>query len=454
MTGMTRASGRDGRAAYIVGRGVCYPMLALALAGAPAAAKDSPLTVEASARVRGEAVSRDFRAGSQADRSAVLTRVNLSVVYDAGAVELGGEVQDARAHAASSGAVDEDEANALEPIQAWVRLRLSADTSLQIGRFTLDLGGRRFAARTNFRNTNNGFTGARLDTKAGPAAITAFWTMPSVRLPDDDAGIERHRVVLDRDRFGFQFFGGVATLGDAKTGAFEVTAVRLYERDAAGIDTRDRRLWGVGLRHVREPASGAFDHEVEVGVQGGRARGSSSPADVRDRRVAAGFIRAQAGYSFGGAWSPRLQLAADYASGDGRGDTLGRYDTFFGDGSFEFGPSSLYSLVARANLLSAEARVEVEPGDRTDGYLAVRPLWLARATDAFGNSGVRDPAGASGRHAGTQVEGRVRHWLVEDRLRLTGGAAWLARGRFLRDAPNAAATGDTLYGYLELSLEL
>jgi hypothetical protein len=40
---------------------------------------------------------------------------------------------------------------------------------------------------------------------------------------------------------------------------------------------------------------------------------------------------------------------------------------------------------------------------------------------------------------------------MPDRLRLEGGGAYLAKGRFLREAPSAPASGDTRFVYLSLS---
>ncbi len=114
-------------------------------------------------------------------------------------------------------------------------------------------------------------------------------------------------------------------------------------------------------------------------------------------------------------------------------------------------PSGLYGEVARANLISVETRLELEPTSRTDAYLAVRPLWLADATGSFGQTGVRDATGASGREVGTQVEARARWWAIPKRVRMAAGGVYLATGRFLRDAPNASTTGDTRYAYAEIT---
>jgi len=80
-----------------------------------------------------------------------------------------------------------------------------------------------------------------------------------------------------------------------------------------------------------------------------------------------------------------------------------------------------------------------------------RAAWLDSATDSFSSTGVRDPAGQSGKFAGHQVEGRARYWIVPRILRMDTGAAWLINGRFLRDAPNANGYGNPVYGYFDLT---
>lgn len=66
-------------------------------------------------------------------------------------------------------------------------------------------------------------------------------------------------------------------------------------------------------------------------------------------------------------------------------------------------------------------------------------------------SGLRDSTGLSGGFAGHQVEARLRHWLVQDALRLEVDALYLAKGRFLRTAPGAPRNGDTRYLSLNLT---
>jgi hypothetical protein len=193
---------------------------------------------------------------------------------------------------------------------------------------------------------------------------------------------------------------------------------------------------------------------MEVMLQAGSAVASLVPADTHRRAVRAWALHAEIGHSFTATLAPRVAVQWDYASGDDADpDRLTRFDPLYAARRFEFGPSGLYGPVMRANLMSAAVRMEVTPTARLDGFIAWRPLWLARRTDEFGNSGIVDRTGRSGRFAGHQVEARLRYWLVPGRVRFDGGVAVLAKGRFLRDAPGARANGDTHYGYTDLSFD-
>ena len=49
------------------------------------------------------------------------------------------------------------------------------------------------------------------------------------------------------------------------------------------------------------------------------------------------------------------------------------------------------------------------------------------------------------------MEGRVRYWIVPSRLRFEFDGLLLAKGRFLRDAPNATAGKWTRYTSFNLT---
>lgn len=420
------------------------------LAAFPAEAKDG-LRADATFRARVEAIDGQPRATGAHSDAALLLRTNIFAEYTTGPLAIGGELVDSRSYfEAADSSVSTSEVNTLEPLQAYVRYAPAKSARLQVGRFTMDLGSRRLIARNGFRNTINGFTGARLDLGApDDTSATLFWMLPQTRLPADRRRIADNAVELDRERTALQIFGAFVTRKATARDAVELYAYRLAERDAPDFATRDRRLVTVGARARRLPAAGYFDYDVEGAYQTGTQRNSLSANDRTDHDVAAGFFQASIGYSFATAWSPRFAAGYDYASGD-RGDAaFNRFDTLFGARSADFGPTSLMGAVARANLSSPSIRLELTPDKRWDGQFTLRGLWLASATDSFGGTGVRDPSGASGRHAGTQFDARVRHWLIPKRFRLAVGGVVLAKGRFLRDAPNAPATGDTHYGYVE-----
>jgi hypothetical protein len=87
-----------------------------------------------------------------------------------------------------------------------------------------------------------------------------------------------------------------------------------------------------------------------------------------------------------------------------------------------------------------------------DAFVGYRALWLADRRDAFSTTGVRDAGGNSGNFAGHQFDSRVRWWLVPGRLRFEADAVLLAKGGFLRRAPNAGAGKTTRYGSVNLSV--
>lgn len=421
---------------------------------APARAEDGKLTLEATIRIRGEAVDNQFRPGVVDSDAALFFRSNLFGEYSIGPVRIGAEVQDSRVYfERRHGSIGTNEVNALEPIQAYVAIDLAPRTTLQLGRFTIDLGSRRLVARPIFRNSSTSFTGARFDWKSTDCdKLTAFWTMPQTRLPEDSDGVHDNRFALDRERGARQLFGAIATRANILGGTAELYSYRLVERDAPGFATRNRRLWTSGIHFARAAKRGRIDYDVEADWQTGTTRLSTAATDLVDHRVSAWLVHGTIGRTFAGSWTPRIAINADYASGDTAASHYSRFDTLFGDTVFEFGPPNLYGAVTRSNLVSVELRAEAKPNKRIELLVGIRALWLASATDSFANTGVRDPAGNAGQYAGTQAETRIRYWLRPDRIRVSAGMATLLKGRFLRTAANAPATGDTHYGFLETIL--
>ncbi|MCP9222365.1 alginate export family protein [Erythrobacter sp. LQ02-29] len=448
---------------------------ALALASTPALAQNAPagdtawtlqdaigdpdnLEVSGSARVRYEALHNQFRPALDRNDDLVTLRFTLAARYDAGPVEVGAELQDSRAYFGDTGSsVGTGEVNAVELIQAYLAADLGqpfgagSEARLTAGRFTMDLGSRRLVGRNNFRNATNAFTGVRFDAKGSGGKLTAFVTMPQQRLPSDKASILDNEVEWDHEGTDLLFWGAFGSFSKLLGGAdLEAYFYGLDEDDRPGVATRDRRLYTPGFRLVRAPAKGQADCELEYAHQFGSISDSTAVNAPR-RDVSANFAHAALGYRFAAKWQPRVALEYDFASGDGSGRDYGRFDSLYGPRRSDFGPTGIYGPLGRSNIHAPGVRLEAAPSRLLDGFVSYRALWLDSASDSFANTGVRDPSGRAGRFAGHQVEGRVRYWFVKDLLRLDTGAAVLFDGPFLRDAPNAPRSGDTLYGYVDLT---
>lgn len=468
-------------------RGVSWPswrrggvvratMLATFAAGAtPAFAEDANplhklvgapdnLVLRGSFRERTEVIDGQFRPTAAEHDFLQSFRTIIFAEYDAGPLRIGGEIRDARGYAQDrNSSASVGEINTLEPVQAYVALDLDdvggkgARGLLSVGRYTFETGAGRLIGRADFPNGVNSYTGALLDWRsANKDRLVLFWSMPSTRLPKTADGLRHNRVEWDRARDAVQFFGGY--FGKAKLpGRFsgEVYLYDLAERDSTDQPTRNRHLVTYGTRMFRPQAAGKLDFEVEVARQTGHARDSASAADVTNRDVKAHLVHAEIGRKpSGGGWMPRLSLHADYASGDDRDPRkITRFDSLYGAARVDFGPTALFGAVNRTNLLSGGIRADFAPSKRLDGFVMFRELWLDQATDSFASTGIRDRKGLSGRYAGAQVEARARYWIVPKRLRIESGGAYLAKGRFLRAAPNAQASGDTRYAYLDLGVE-
>jgi len=433
--------------------------LAALLFPIPAFADDA-LSLSGSTRVRYENIEGQPRVGFNDTDDLLSVRTILTGDYRTGNWRFEAELYDSRAYSSDSGTpLTTADVNALELVQASIRYDASdafgpgTKLNVQAGRFMLNLGSRRLIAADDFRNTTNGYTGVRADIDLGDGlSTTLVYTLPQVRLPDDGSDLMNNRVKMDRENFDLVLWGGlVAQQLASKRGIVELSFYHLGERDSNALATRDRSLSTGGVRIYRDPAPGSISYESETIYQFGSISASFAPAAPK-LDVSAWFTHFELGYSFARAWAPHVSLEFDYASGDGRGAKFGRFDTLFGMRRSDFAPSGLYSAVGRSNLVASGVRLEVTPSKRIDAFAAYRALWLASRYDSFATTGVRDITGSSGRFAGNQVEARLRYWLVPKRLRLEWSGLFLAKGQFLKTAPNTPDSGNTLYNALNATI--
>lgn len=445
----------------------------LAVGLSPASAEDKPwrldealktpdwLTVSGSQRTRYESLDGQFRAGGSGGDQLLTLRNILKVEAKFDKVRFVGELWDVRNYLADTGTtVGSGEANALEPVQAYVAVDIGdvfgegSKTEILGGRFATNIGSRRLVGLNNFRMTTNAFTGVMSTTAfASGDQLIALYTLPQRRQPSARADRIDNKIELDDESFDQRFWGVHYTrkkfFGDVSG---ELFAFGLNERDDAGFNTANRDIVTPGGRLFSKSAAGKPDIEIEGGYQFGERRATTSASDTTDLDVKAAYLHAEAGYTFDAAWSPRVAFEYEYATGD-KDPTDGEYNRFdglFGPRRFDFGPTGIYGPLERANISSPGVRLEVTPSKRLDGFVFYRAVWLDEANDAFGQTRVIDPAGASGKFAAHQLEGRVRYWLVPKNVRLDIGGAYLINGEFLENAPNATGEGDTAYFYSDI----
>ena len=418
--------------------------------------------IEASVRARYETYDNPFRAGDAASADLLNFRTLITAEYDAGPIAIGGTLQDSRAYWADPGTpLGTSEVNALELLEAYVTADMGAvagegtSTELTAGRFAINLGSKRLVGNPGFRNTGNGFTGARLDW-ADPSAkrkFTAFYTLAQQRLPSARADLLDNKVEWDRESDDLVFWGGFfSTRAFFKRSTLELYLYGLDEDDRIDRATRNRHLVTAGARVYSNRGASLVDYDFEGAYQTGNIR-TSSRATAPEVDVSAYTLAAEVGYTFEAPYKLRAALIANIASGDDENSASeNRFDTLFGIRRGEWGPSSsLFGPLSRNNIRDLGLKFEAKPSSRLDAFISAHKFWLETATDSFAKTGIVDPAGLSGRDAGEQIEGRVRYWVIPEFVQFELGGAVLFKGGFLKNAPNAPNSGNTRYGYIDVN---
>ncbi|WDF73895.1 alginate export family protein [Novosphingobium sp. KACC 22771] len=422
------------------------------LGWAPDARAQDGLQISGSIRARYEAIEGQPRAGGNASDQLPGLRTILRADWKHGPIELVGEIYDSREWNANPGTpLSTNDVNVMEPAQAYVMADLGAalgkgtKTTLQAGRMLARIGSGRLIASDDYRNSTNSYTGA-IATTAMPGGYTStlIYLMPHLRLPDDGVSLRDNRFALDSENANIALTGGV--LAHQRKGSpllSEISFIHFGERDAPGHPTRDRSLNNLGLRAGLDPRPGHWDAGFEGIYQWGHVSASTA-ANAATLTASATFLRASLGYSWAGKWKPHVLAEFDRASGDGTSGTYGHFDSLFGFRRGDLAPSGLYNAVGRANIASPGLRVEVTPSARLDAFIGWRGLWLADSHDSFSTTNVRDATGRSGDFAGHQFDTRLRWWVKPKRLRFEFDGVYLARGAFMKNAPNGRR-GDTRY---------
>lgn len=347
--------------------------------------------------------------------------------------------------------VDTTMVDSADVLQAYASVKLGdvggGKHELRVGRETIDLGSRRLVARNAYRNTVNAFTGASWVWQGESSALRAFWALPVDRRPNDAEDLFDNRQEWDDQDFDLQLGGVFFESKLAGKARYEVYAFGLDER---GATTRQRELLTFGGRVHQTRRAGDWFYAVELVGQTGESKTSATAARVSDHQ--AGFGHASIGYQWEGTWSPAVQVAYDYATGDKDPNDRDneRFDTLFGARRWEYGPTGLYGAVARANLNSPELRLLLHPRKHLQFTLGYRMVFLASDRDAWTASGLRDRTGGSGDHVGDQFELRMRWEVVPQSVEFDFGVCYLAEGSF-QDRASQGQGEDVTFGYAQVT---
>lgn len=430
-----------------------------ALTSTHAQSETAGFELSGSQRTRYERLANQFRPDLDEGDRALALQTSVSFDWRRENLQLYGEIMDARAGFNDAGSyLSTSGVNTLEPVQAYVAWRYGAAehrNTLRAGRMTLDLGKRRLVARSRFRNTVDSFMGLDWEWHgARGQQAHAFYFRPMNALPGDDPSLLDDDFELDEVMPRNEFFGmyyQLAPLADERTlelYAFEhrlrPTADPLFEADMA-VDHLT-----LGTRFYRAAEPGRWSYEVEAMTQRGTSGNVVNGADRFDLEHRAYFLHLELGYQFEAPWSPNIVLQYDHATGDEdpTDDHNERFDTLFGDRSFEFGPTGIYGLIARANLRAPGVRLTLRPRSRWRSVVAYRRVWLDEPGDEWAGSDYADPSATSGRSIGRHLETSVTWEAIADRLTVEMGLARLAAGSFPGRVAGTAFHGDPRYFYL------
>jgi len=309
-------------------------------------------------------------------------------------------------------------------------------TDLHVGRINMDIGSRRLVARSRFSNTSQAFDGIHWNlANEGQWQFRAFFS--EVVLQTDT-----------KDRLGLftntgNWFWGLSY----ETHQLPWANIHVYYfgRDAdAGHDQKSLTHSTLGLRLYQPPQIGSFDYDGETVWQVGT---------LDNQNHFAYFQHLSVGYTFTLPWSPRIMAMYDYASGtdSDSGNYSQTFNPLFGARRSELTPTSLFGPFYRSNISSPGIRLILRPLPVLAFNLKFRAWYLAQAQDAWVNSGMRDPSGASGNVLGQDVEIRFQ-WNPTYNLSVDAGYDHFFKGSYITNQtsiPGNPPANDTNYFYIQ-----
>jgi len=241
--------------------------------------------------------------------------------------------------------------------------------TFRLGRQELQYGNQRLISPLDWGNTRRTFDGIKILTEIEDWRLDAFAVRPVLsdrrNLDDEDENVE--------------FYGLYGTHKATNTLATDIYCLVLNNDNilpnsngSAGrrtLYTPGTRLWGT---------HGNWDYETELAGQFGTFAGD---------RVRAWMATAGGGYTFSDcAWSPRLGVLYDYASGDGNPND-NKHETF--NQHYPLGHAWLgyLDLVGRSNIHAIKAQLKVKPAQKITAWADFHTFIVDEDKDALYSAG-------------------------------------------------------------------
>ena len=317
-------------------------------------------------------------------------------------------------------------------MQAFVDFRMPlpfGEAVARAGREELLFGWQRLIAVREGPNVRRAFDGFRLTNRIGDASLDLLAVRPVV----DNQG----------------FFDDASNASQRMTGGYLTTPVPFiqhlktdlyllnYENDVAkfrglvGVEHRQT----VGARLFGDYSG--FDWNFEAANQSG---------SYRSFGIEAFLLAGVAGYRFDNlAWTPRLSLEANYASGDRGGATLGTFNAMFPRLPY-FGE---LPLLVPSNVKDVRPVLTVDPVKNVQVVLSEDFLWRASTKDGLYGSGMSLFAGTSGaKVTGSKIGDETAldvRWRVDSHLSVGAIGSYMTAGPALAQASGKPVEFGVLY---------
>jgi hypothetical protein len=404
------------------------------------------LSISGETRIRFEHLDEQYRAGIDGGDQGLFLRTNLLAQAKFNNLSIVGELLDSQQifDVADEGSpLSSSTVNPLDLLQAYIEI--PTDTFLpgnggyvKVGRFTMNVGSRRFVSRNGTRNTINSYAGVDWQWQdSNNNTWRAFYTSPVQRRIDGDPLDNQAKTDQIQEEVNFWGLYFSPKKGNLNS---EWYLFGLDEDDDTNQLTANRELYTAGGRIWKKPAANQWDYQIESAYQWGTSN-TSRTSDV-EQDNSAFFVHSEIGYSFDHPKSPQLIFQYDYVTGDeDANDTdTESFDTLFGSRRFDFGPTAVFGPFVRNNLSTPGVRLKWKPSDNTRAHILVRGFWLASDEDGLRAAGISNGEGESENYVGTQLAVRWRWNAIPNRLKFDITAAYLNAGSLLENAGQNDAT--------------